>query len=56
MIDLYDPTTIREADSMAIGKFKVPGIVLMENAGLEASLCVQRLFPQAEVPYPCWPR
>ena len=48
MIDLYDPTTIREADSMAIGKFKVPGIVLMENAGLEASLCVQRLFPQAE--------
>lgn len=45
---LYDPNVIRKADILSIENLKIPGIVLMENAGLEAAISAHRFFPRAK--------
>lgn len=43
----YASETLRNADRLAEGKYSVPGIVLMENAGRGATETIMRRFPDA---------
>ncbi|HHW02428.1 MAG TPA: NAD(P)H-hydrate dehydratase [Thermoanaerobacterales bacterium] len=46
---VVSPSAIRELDRKAIEDMKVPGIVLMENAGREVALAVKRLLDEEPV-------
>lgn len=41
---VISPYAMREADRKAIEEFKVPGVVLMENAGREVAVAVKRIW------------
>ena len=44
----YDVSSVRQADENAIKKLGIPGVVLMENAGKEASHIVVEKYPYAQ--------
>lgn len=44
---LYESSDIREADSIAMSDYAIPGIVLMENAGRGASEVIAERFPSS---------
>ncbi|GAQ25254.1 MULTISPECIES: bifunctional ADP-dependent NAD(P)H-hydrate dehydratase/NAD(P)H-hydrate epimerase [Tepidanaerobacter] len=41
---VVSPVTMRKMDQMAIEEYKVPGAILMENAGREVALAAKNLF------------
>lgn len=48
MIPLYNTSDIRQLDSFAINKFKVPGTILMENASLGIFQTIMEKYPQVQ--------
>ncbi|MDD4159502.1 MAG: NAD(P)H-hydrate epimerase [Synergistaceae bacterium] len=47
MMKYYDPEDIRQADIIAVEKFGVTSLELMENAGTNAALEVLKKYPYA---------
>jgi hydroxyethylthiazole kinase-like uncharacterized protein yjeF len=43
---IVSPSTMRDMDRIAIEAYKIPGVILMENAGREVALAVKNLWIQ----------
>ncbi|HHY41250.1 MAG TPA: NAD(P)H-hydrate dehydratase [Thermoanaerobacterales bacterium] len=41
---VVSPSTMRLMDQMAIDKYKIPGVILMENAGIKVAQAVQNMW------------
>ena len=45
---VISPITMRKMDRLAIEDYKIPGIVLMENAGYRVAMAVKTMLTQGK--------